>query len=158
MRQITFTDEQVKQLVYESIYHDHHLVRRKMLTLFLKAQGYVHHEVTDLIQTSPTTLRTYLDQFTTGGVDSLKPLHYVGSPNRLAERHAAIIAHLEAAPPATLKEAQAKIEEVSQLKRPLPQVRAFLQTYKLRRRKMKQLPKDGTPDLWRAQETFQVEQ
>ena len=33
-----------------------------MLTLFLKAQGYAHHEVADLIQISPTTLRTYLDQ------------------------------------------------------------------------------------------------
>jgi len=158
MRQITFTDEQVKQLAHESIYHDHHLVRRKMLTLFLKAQGYAHHEIADLIQISPTTLRTYLDQFTAGGVDGLKPLHYAGKPNRLAEQHAAIIAHLEAAPPATLKEAQAKIEEASQLKRSLPQVRAFLQTHKLRRRKMKQLPKDGDPDLLRAQETFQVEQ
>ena len=158
MRQITFTDEQVKHLLHESIYHDHHLVRRQMLTLFLKAQGYAHHEVADLIQISPTTLRTYLDQFTAGGLDGLKALHDTGKPNRLAEQHAAIIAHLEAAPPATLKEAQAKIAEASQLKRSLPQVRAFLQTDKLRRRKMKQLPKDGDPELLRAQETFRVEQ
>ena len=158
MRQITFTDEPVRQLVHESIYHNHHLIRRKMLTLFLKAQGYAHHEIADLIQISPTTLRTYLDQFTAGGVDGLKPLHYAGKPNRLDEQHAAIIAHLEAAPPATLKEAQAKIEEASQLKRSLPQVRAFLQRHKLRRRKMKQLPKDGDPAWLTAQETFKIEQ
>jgi transposase len=158
MRQITFTDEPVRQLVHESIYHNHHLIRRKMLTLFLKAQGYAHHEIADLIQISPTTLRTYLDQFTAGGVDGLKPLHYAGNPNRLDEQRAAIIAHLEAAPPATLKEAQAKIEEASQLKRSLPQVRAFLQRHKLRRRKMKQLPKDGDPAWLTAQETFKIEQ
>jgi hypothetical protein len=44
----------------------------------------------------------------------------------LDENRDIIIANLEAQPPGTLKEAQARIQEITGIKRSLPQIRAFL--------------------------------
>jgi len=42
MRKIEFTREEIKQLSYESIYHEHHMVRRRMQALLLKSQDLLH--------------------------------------------------------------------------------------------------------------------
>lgn len=126
MRKIEFNQEQIKQLSYESIHHEHHLVRRRMQALLLKSQGLRHKEIVEILSISETTLREYLDLYLAGGVEALKELHYQGKANKLAERKDEIIATLEANPPATYKEAQAKIKEVTGLQRSVPQVREFL--------------------------------
>ena len=66
-----------------------------------------------------------------GGLERLKELHYQGKANELEEKKDEIIAALEANPPATYKEAQAKIREVTGLERSLPQVREFLKKTRL---------------------------
>jgi hypothetical protein len=53
-------------------------------------------------------------------------LGYRGKRNVLLENRDLIIAHLEGRPPGTLKEAQARIEEITGIKRSLPQIRVFL--------------------------------
>jgi transposase len=126
MRKIEFSQEQIKQLSYESIHHEHYLVRRRMQALLLKSQGLRHKEIVEILSLSETTLREYLDLYLAGGIEALKELHYQGKANKLAEKKAEIIAALEANPPATYKEAQAKIKEVTGLQRSVPQVREFL--------------------------------
>jgi len=59
------------------------------------------------------------------------PIHLKGFSNilffySLLEKKDEIIAHLEENPPATQKEAQAKIKELTGIQRSLPQVREFL--------------------------------
>jgi transposase len=61
-----------------------------------------------------------------GGVETLKQLNYQGKANLLLDHKDEIISALEAEPPATLKQAQARIEAVTGLQRSLPQVREFL--------------------------------
>jgi transposase len=126
MRKIEFTQEQIKQLSYESIHQEHYLVRRRMQALLLKSQGLLHKDIVEILSISETTLREYLDLYLAGGVEALKELHYQGKANLLAEKKEEIIAALEANPPATYKEAQAKIKEVTGLERSVPQVREFL--------------------------------
>ena len=126
MRKIEFSQEQIKQLSYESIHQEHYLVRRRMQALLLKSQGLRHKDIVEILSISETTLREYLDLYLAGGVEALKELHYQGKANLLAEKKAEIIAALEANPPATYKEAQAKIKEVTGLQRSVPQGREFL--------------------------------
>jgi transposase len=126
VRKIEFTQEQIKQLSYESIHHEHYIVRRRMQALLLKSQGLRHKDIVEILSISETTLREYLDLYLAGGVEALKALAYQGKANKLAEKKDGIIAALEAHPPATYKEAQAKIKEVTGLQRSVPQVRAFL--------------------------------
>ena len=134
MRQIKFTEEEIKQLKYESIYHQHELVRRRMQALLLKAEGLSHAKIGEILGICPTTLRKYFDTFLNGAeagrVEVLKGLNYKGKPNRLMEKKAEIIAHLEENPPATQKEAQARIKELTGIQRSLPQVCEFLKKTK----------------------------
>jgi len=107
MRQIKFTEEEIAQLKYESIYHKHALVRRRMQALLLKAEGLSHTKIGEIQGICPTTLRKYLDAFLDGAkgerVEALKELNYKGKPNRLMEKKDEIIAYLEKNPPATQK-------------------------------------------------------
>jgi len=65
-----------------------------------------------------------------------------------------IIAALEANPPATLREAQALLKDVTGVGRSLTQVSEFLKEHKIARRKVKQIPAKADVE---AQETFKTE-
>jgi transposase len=154
MRKIEFTQEEIKQLSYQSIHHTHHIVRRRMQALLLKSQGLSHREIGEILNISQTTLREYFDLYTEDGLDALKQLNYQGQTSLLEKKKDEIIAVLEADPPATLKQAQAKMKEATGLERSLPQVSEFLQENKLIRRKVKQIP--AKADV-AAQEKFKTE-
>jgi transposase len=154
MRHIDYPKEDVKQFTYYSIYHEHPIVRRRMLVNLLKSQGLPHGQIAKIAGISGTTLRAYLDLYVTGGIDALKQLNYVGKPNELRAQKEKIIAALEKNPPATLKEAQATIQEVTGLQRSLTQVSEFLREHKIIRRKVKQVPAKADVE---AQATFKTE-
>lgn len=97
-----------------------------MQALRLKAQGVAHKKNGEILGIGQTTLRKYLDAFLAGRVAGLKELNYKGKPNLLMEKKDEIISMLEANPPATYKEAQARIKTQTGLQRSLPQVREFL--------------------------------
>ncbi len=86
MRKIEFSQEEIKQLSYESMYHEHHMVRRRMLALLLKSQGLLHKEIADILSINESTLREYLDLYMEGGIDAVKELHYQGKANLLCEK------------------------------------------------------------------------
>lgn len=126
MRQIEFSQDDVKQLSYESIHQPQVMVRRRMQALLFKAQGLSHQEIGLYLDISQKTLRKYFDLYLGGGLEALKQLHYQGKANHLLQHKEIIVEALEAKPPATLKQAQAIIKEVTGLDRSLPQVREFL--------------------------------
>ena len=126
MRQINFSQDDIKQLSYESINHKHPRVRRRMKALLLKAQGVPHGEIGVELNISQTTVRNYFNLYVSGGLEALRQLHYQGRPNHLIEQQETIIAALEAAQPVTLKHAQTVIKQVTGLDRSLTQVSEFL--------------------------------
>ena len=140
MRQIEFSQDDIKQLSHESIHQAHVLVRRRMQALLFKAQGMSHKEIGLYLDISQKTLRRYLDLYLSGGLEALKQLHYQGKPNHLFQHKAIIVEALEAKPPASLKQAQAIIKEATGLERSLPQVRAFLKKTNLSGAKSNNFP------------------
>lgn len=126
MRKIEFSPADLNQLREGSKLHPHHLVRRRMLALLLKSEGLSHGQIGRILGISQPTLRSYFDLYQQGGVSALKPLNYQGKANLLLERKEEIIDALEADPPATLKQAQARIKAATGLERSLPQVGEFL--------------------------------
>jgi transposase len=126
VRQIEFSQDDIKQLSQESIHHSHPIVRRRMQALLLKSQGVMHKEIGIYLNLSQTTLRKYFDLYLSGGVEALKQLHYQGKTNQLLQHKEVIVEAMEANPPATLKQARAMIKEATGLERSLPQVREFL--------------------------------
>lgn len=154
MRTIEFSQEEIKQLSYQSIHHPHHIVRRRMQALLLKSQELQHQEIGEILGISQTTLRAYFDLYGAGGCEALKQLHYQGKENLLRAQKDEIIAGLEASPPGFLKQAQAKIKAVTGLERSLPQVSEFLKEHKVIRRKVKQIPAKTAVEV---QEKFKIE-
>jgi len=155
MRKIQFNQEEIKKLGYQSIHYEHHIVRRRMQALVLKSQNLQHKKIGEILDISQTTLRKYFDLYETGGLEALKQLNYQGQRNLLREQKDDIITALEADPPSILKQAQAKIKEVTGLERSLSQVSQFLKENKLVRRKVKQIPAKAEVEL---QERFKTEQ
>lgn len=140
MRQIGFSQDDIKQLSYQSIHHSHPMVRRRMQALLLKSQGVPHKEIGLYLNISQTTLRKYFDLYLSGGVAILQQLHYQGKTNHLLQQQEVIVAAMEANPPTTLKQAQAIIKDATGLERSLPQVRAFLKKTNLSAAKSNNYP------------------
>jgi len=132
MRRIEFTEEELQQLAYDRVHHEHVMVRRRMQVLLLKSQRRSHQDIAKTTGISPTTMRHYFDLFLEGRVAALKRVGYPGKRNLLVERKDEIIRKIEANPPATYKEAQVQIKEATGLQRSLPQVREFLKKTGLR--------------------------
>jgi transposase len=126
VRQINFSQEDINQLSYESINHEHSIVRRRMKVLLLKAQGVSHGEIGTELNISQTTVRNYFDLYVDGGLEALRQLHYQGRPNHLIKQQETIIAAIEATQPVTLKHAQIVIKQVTGLDRSLTQISEFL--------------------------------
>jgi transposase len=126
MKRIQFIEHEIQQLAHERLYHRHATVRRRMMALYLKSSGQRHSDICKELNISGMCLRNYLDLYLDEGLEGLKHLRYQGKRNLLMENAQIIIAHLENQPPATLKEAQARIEEITGIRRSLPQIRIFL--------------------------------
>jgi transposase len=128
---------------------------QRLLFVMLKVKGYSNELIADILAVSVTTIFNWQHIFREGGLEALATLHYKGQPSALNAYGTQLALELDQNPVATLKEAQDRIEKATGLKRSLPQIRAFLQRLKLRRRKVGQVP--GKANL-EAQERFQKEQ
>lgn len=155
MIRIEFSAQEIEQLKYERYHHPHPQVQKKMEVLYLKSQGLAHQEIRRLCQISKTTLVKYLRSYQQGGIEELKQLNYKGQPSALNEHATTLEEYFKAHPPRKVAEAQAKIEELTGIKRSPSQIRAFLKRLGMNHRKVGFIPgKGAAPDKIDEQETF----
>jgi len=140
MIKIEFTEEDIQALNYERYHYPHPRVQRKMEALWLKSQGLSHKEIARLTGVSVDTLTDYLRDYKEGGLEKLKELKFYRPVSELAEHLSTIESYFRQHPPATIKEAMSKIEELTGLKRSEPQVRKFLKSIGIKRRKVGMVP------------------
>ena len=115
-------------------YHPHPIVQRKMEALWLKSQGVKDKTILSLSAISRATLFRYYKDYREGGIDKLKQIDFY-QPKSGLEKHAS---SLDAYFPA--KEAAAKIEELTGIKKSETQVRPFSKSLGLRPRKIGMIP------------------
>ena len=132
---IDLTPEEIEALHYERYHHPHPKVQRKMEALWLKSQGLPHKQITRLTGISPNTFRVYLRQYQTGGLSALKQLNYHPQESELLAHRTTIEDYFRTNPPATIKEAAAKIYELTGIQRSESRVRALLKRIGIERRK-----------------------
>lgn len=150
MSAIDFTEEHVEQLAYERFHHPHPRVQRKMEAVYLKAHGFSHGEVCELVRISRTTLWGWLRDFQAGGVEALKRWDSGGSTCPLDEHADAICDRLNEHPPHTIAEAREAIAELTGIRRSETQVREFLRRMGFTRRKTGSLPAKADPEAQAA--------
>ena len=151
MIEIEFTEEEMQALNYERYHHPLPQVQRKMEALWLKSQKLSHKEICRLTGISSNTLRSYLRAYQQGGIEALKELNFYQPQSELSEHTATIDAYFREHPPASVKEAMAKIEELTGIRRSENRVREFLKSIGLSPRKVGTIPAKADPD---EQESF----
>jgi transposase len=124
--QLEFTPAILEELNYERYRHPLPLVQRRMEALWLKSHGLPHGQIAQLVNITENTLRDYFQLYLEGGVDRLREVAISGPESALQEHSASLEAYFRAYPPATIKEAQSKIEALTGLKRSETQVREYL--------------------------------
>ena len=146
MIRMSFTEDEVQRLRRERFEHPHPRVQRKMDVLLLKSQGLAHGKITAITDVCENTLREYLREYQQGGIEKLKELHFRRPQSQLQEHRETLEAYFLEHPPAPVKEAAAKIEQLTGIGRSLTQVRLFLKSLGLRRLKVGSLPAKADPD------------
>jgi transposase len=124
--QVEFTPAIQDALNYERDHHPLPLVQRGMEALWLKSQGLPHGQIAQLVNITENTLRDYFPLYLDGGVERLKAVAMQGPESGRQAHYASLEAYFRAPPPATIKEAQNKIEVLTGIKRRETQVREFL--------------------------------
>ncbi|KOR28161.1 transposase, partial [Achromatium sp. WMS3] len=154
MIKIEFTTSEIQTINYERYHHPHPRVQRKMEALWLKSQGAQHKEICKFTGISEPTLCTYLKDYKQGGIQKLKEIKFHQPQSDLTKHTQTIEAYFIENPPATIKEAMAKIEELTGIKRSETQVRKYLKSIGFERRKVGMIPAKADPDI---QEEFKEE-
>ena len=124
--QLTFTPEIQDVLNYERYHHPVPLVQRRMEALWLKSHGLPHAQIAELVGVSENTVRDYFGLYAAGGVEKLKELNWYQPGSVLDEQITSLEAYFREHPPASVKEAQSKIEGLTGIQRSETQVREFL--------------------------------
>lgn len=146
MIQMRFSFEHIEALERERFTHPHPFVRRKMEALFLKSQQLPTHMICQLCRICGNTLRSYLGEYQEGGLEKLRELHFYRPASQLEEHRERVQGELRLHPVATVKQARARIFELTGLTRGLTQVRQWLGTCKLKRRKVGMVPAKADPE------------
>jgi transposase len=145
MIQLTFTPEEKEMINYERFHHPHPHVQRKMEVLWCKSLGKAHREIAEIAVVHPNTVTTYLQEYQAGGLEAVRRLNFYQPQSALQEHRTTLKEYFEQHPCASLKEAAAEIEELTGLKRSVPQVEQFLKKMGMKCRKVGCVPAKADP-------------
>lgn len=147
MISIEFTESEKQALHYERFHHPHPRVQRKMETVWLKCHQLPHHKIAELGGISENTVRSYLREYQSGGIEALKQVNFYRPQSELMAHVETIEAYFRKHPPTTISEALEKIEELTGLRRSPTQVRKFLKSMGMRCLKVGFIPGKADPKV-----------
>lgn len=155
MIELTFSSTDQDVLRDQRFGHPHPHVQRKMEALLLKSFDLPHHHIAAIVGVCPNTLRTYFHEYQAGGVARLQRRPCSALPSALAAARDTLVTSFRRTPPATLKEAGARIAHLTGLTRHRTQVRHWWHALGMKRRKTGSIPAKADPD---QQRRFKVQQ
>ena len=126
MIKLKFSEVDKPALNHERYHHPHPRVQIKMETLWLKSLGYSIEQIGEIANISRSTYYNDLKEYIDGGVEKLKEVNFYKPQSDMLEHRASIEGYFQKHPPATAKEAMAKIEDLTGMKRRETQIRKFL--------------------------------
>lgn len=154
MIQVDFCEKDIEVFKYSRTHYPHPRIQQRMDVLWLKSNGLQHNLIAKLAGICENTVTKYLRIYREGGIEELKVLNFYKPQSELFQYSSTIENYLKENPPASIKEAASKIEELTGLKRSVTQVRKFLESFGLKRLKVGTVPSKA--DL-KEQENFKKE-
>ena len=76
MISLEFTDNEIQTLRQAALYHHHPFVRKKALVLLLHSGLIATQHISELIDVSPNTTRSYLREYQTGGFQKITEIRF----------------------------------------------------------------------------------
>ena len=140
MIRIEFNPTEIQLLKQEKDENTNPKIRRRVEVVYLKSKGLQHKDIHDITGFSHTQITKLLNLYQMGGLQAIKTLHYQGQLSKLHPFKDELKSSFEKKPFATLKEAKARIAEISGIGLSLTQVKEFLDKMGIKRRKVKQIP------------------
>jgi transposase len=158
MLKIEFTPEEIDTLEYERYHNPDPKVQRKAEVLYLKSQGLLHQQISQLCRISKQTLVTYLKQYQEGGFEQLEKFGYIGQPSKLNQHAPTLKTYFEQHPPRTVAEAIQAIKDQTGIERSPTQVQAFMKRIGMKCRMVGYVPGHAAdPDKQAEQEAFKTQ-
>jgi transposase len=145
MLRIAFEPEAVEELKYERMRHPHPRVQQKMWTLWLKSLGFSHQDVCRSVGITENTLRAYLREYASGGIEALRVVPFEGPQSQLDAHQTTIEAYFREHPPASSAEARVAIAKLTGIERSPTQIRAFMHRMGMNFRKVAAVPAKVNP-------------
>ena len=118
MIQVDISPNDVGIIKYGRNHHPHPRVQQRMDVLWLKNNNLPHKKIAQLADVGENTVTTYIRMYKEGGIEK----------------------YFKDNPPASIKEAASKIEQLTGIKRSETQVRQFLASIGIKRRKVGTIP------------------
>ena len=140
MIKIELKEIEIEKLFEEKERNVHHKVRKKAEVIYLKALGFSHTDIQKISRISRPTLATYLKDYKTNGIDSIKELNFYKPKSELDKYISEMKAYFEENPPQNSIEAQMIIEKKTGIKRSPTQIREFLKRMGMKIRKVGFVP------------------
>jgi len=125
MIQVDICQKDIEIFKIERYRHPHPRVQQRMDVLWLKSNGLPHNQIVKLAGVCDNTVKEHLRIYKKGGIEKLKELNFYKPQSDLVQYTASIEHFFKDHPPASIKEAANKIEELTGLKRSETQTLSF---------------------------------
>jgi transposase len=136
--------EQLSTLRYS---HPNKVVRRRFSILYFKSLNHSHGEIEKLAGVSCTLITKVLKIYANEGLKGVADVNHYSRESDLENYRGVIAKHFQENPPASAKEAAAKIYKLTSLQRGETQTKAFLRKIGLRPRKTAAVPAKANVEL-----------
>lgn len=141
MIHLKLSQTEVETLQHTKSTDIHPVVKKKIDVILLKNEGIGHNAIGRIMGLCKNTVRKYIRDYLSGGLEQLKVLNYYKRRSELEDYTEKVKAYFEEHPPRTTQEASDAILELTGLSRKPTQIRAFLKKIGLKYQKVGSIPK-----------------
>lgn len=137
----SFPADVIESVARERYQHADPRVQERMEILWLKSKREPHQRIAELANVSRSTVQRTLRTYAARGLDGVRTFGWKGQPSALTPHRESIEAEFRQRPPHTAREACARIEALTGVKRKASRVRQFLkQTLEMKCLKVAAVP------------------
>lgn len=146
MTKMEFSQEEIEFLRTQRFLHPDPRIQLRLEAVLLRSQKMSHQDIIRVLDISGSSLTRWIRFYRRGGVDELMRLGYHKPISAMEEHRQTLLEYFQDYPPATVKEAAKRIEELTGIKRGLTQVRIFLNSMGFKVRKTGAIPRKADPE------------
>lgn len=125
---------------YEMFNNVDPLIQKRMLCLRMRGMGLEYSVISSVLGCCVNTVYNYMKIYKEGGMEATRGTKYNQPESELKAHQPTVESSFRAAPPLSVKEAAARIETLTGVKRSLNRVRVFMQNIGMKPIKMGQIP------------------